>query len=120
MKARIRSLPISVSHDVAQKVAPELTRLAGDSFDARRNVYGDAWPKSVSLVRTGTTRRMLGFDASGTVVRSRLGAPYMKFLIGKYKILPIGDRTAMPTSWAAAVRKVVDGVMSSVGLRRAA
>jgi hypothetical protein len=61
----------------------------------------------VSLVRTGKTRDQLRFVVNGTIIRCALGPRYAKYLIGKYKILPIGDRTAMPANWTRALDELV-------------
>lgn len=107
-KQGLAKLPISVAHTIAQQAAPMLTRLAQDAHAARTNVYGDPYPAGVSgeqldLVFSGDTQRTLRFVVNGTIVRCQLGPKYAKYLIGKYKILPIGDRTAMPIRWVRAL-----------------
>lgn len=112
MKDEIRALPLSLAHKIAHQVAPLLTRLAGESWDKHQNVYGDPRPAGkdgqlLDLYETGKTRETLKFVVDGTIVRCRLGPRYAKYLIGKYKILPIGDRTAMPTAWRFALAELV-------------
>jgi len=102
-KDALRAMPLSVSNDVAMRAAPELTRRAKVAFLGGVNVYGDERPGGVSLMRTGTTFRTLRFVQSGTIVRCALGTEYAKYLIGKYKILPIGDRTGIPVAWVRAL-----------------
>lgn len=118
IKARIQALPTSVAHDVAQRAAPLLTNFARASFTARENVYGDPWPigangNQVSLIRTGATARALGFVANGSILRCILGNNYQRYLIGKYKILPIGDRSAIPAKWFNALNQTVRDVQAA-------
>ena len=63
--------------------------------------------RKLTLVQTGDTRRTMKFKANGRLVRCELGPRYAKYLIGKYKILPIGDRTAMPAAWTRALNELV-------------
>jgi hypothetical protein len=109
IKRSLAALPTSVTHSVAQRGAPVLTELAGGAYDSNRNVYGDTRRPGVkgntlSLERTGATRRTVKFVSNGTIIRCVLGTKYAKFLIGKYGILPNG---AMPADWSAALAKVV-------------
>ena len=72
-------------------------------------MYGDARPKGVdgrplTLVRTGRTRSMVRFSATGTIVRAVLAVPYAKYLIGKYEILPNGR---LPSTWRKTITRVV-------------
>jgi hypothetical protein len=111
-KARVRQLPITVAREVAKQAAPMLTQFAQTAFDTGRNVYGDPRPKGkdgrdLTLVETGKTRRQLRFVTDGgTVVRAQLGPRYARYLVGKYRILPIGDRTAMPINWIRALNEL--------------
>ena len=107
-KQRLAKLPISVAHDIAQQAAPLLTQFAQEAYFAQRGVYGDPYPKGkdgrpLILEQTGATQRALRFVVNGTIVRCPLGPRYMRYLIGKYKILPIGDRTSMPANWIRAL-----------------
>ncbi len=112
LKARINALPTSVAHDVAQRAAPVLTALARNAYQSGVNVFGDPWPvgangQPVTLYQTGRTERSLTFVANGSILRCVLGENYQRYLIGKYKILPNGDRSAMPAAWSAALNKIV-------------
>lgn len=126
IKADIARQSLSVAHDIAQRVAPAITSQARDAYLSGRNVYGDTRPRSVtgkalSLIESGDTLANVRFRVSGTVMWCDLGTPYAKYLIGKYKILPIGDRTAVPVSWARTIRAISDEVVSaSLGATRAA
>lgn len=110
LKSRIRALPLSVSHDVAQRAAPAMTALTQEAFRSGESVYGEARPESVyggalTLEQTGATARTLRFVAAGTLVRCVLGTRYARYLIGKYGVLPNG---ALPARWAARLRLVAE------------
>lgn len=110
LNRRLRELPISIAHDVAQRAAPVLTALAREAHEARRSVYGESRPIGITtgevldLEVTGDTARALRFVANGTVVRAVLPTRYAKYLIGKYGILPNG---AIPVSWEQALNDLV-------------
>jgi hypothetical protein len=111
-KTRIRRMPITVARQVAAQAAPMLTQFAQAALASGRNVYGDPRPKGadgrdLTLVETGATKRQLRFVTDGgTVVRAQLGPRYARYLVGKYKILPVGDRTAMPVNWIKALNEL--------------
>jgi hypothetical protein len=113
LKNSIAGMPVSLSHAVAARVAPELTSQAQASYDAGVTVYGTARPASIvdghplDLVQSGAVRRDMKFNALGTKVTVTLGPRYAKYLVGKYVILPIGDRSAIPAPWVAAVDRIV-------------
>jgi len=115
LKARVLKLPTTVAAAVAKDAAPLLSSLAQASFDAGETVYGDARPEGkrgpVKLYRTGLTRRSLRFSAEGTKLRAVLSAPYMRFLIGKYRVLPVGERSALPVKWQRALDLLVERVV---------
>lgn len=109
LKSRIRALPLSVAHDVAQRAAPAMTSLTQEAFRGGSTVYGEARPESVyggslTLEATGTTARTLKFTAAGTIVRCVLGTRYARYLIGKFSVLPNGG---LPTRWAERLRALV-------------
>lgn len=102
---RLKALPTVVAQDIAAAVAPKLTSLAQASYAGGTTVYGDARPagkdgRALDLIMTGATQERVRFAAVGTVVRAVLPTRYAKFLIGKYRILPMG---AMPTAWSDAI-----------------
>jgi hypothetical protein len=122
IKARLRALPTSMAHDVARSAAPVLTAMAREAFASGVNVYGDERPTGVDgrfldLRDTGATEASLLFVANGSIMRCVLGPKYAKYLIGKYKILPIGDRTAIPVAW---YREIVRLTGVAFGRRAAA
>lgn len=113
LRRRFRELPRSVASKVAEQAAPELTTLAGRAFDSGRDVYGqarrvsDVDGKALTLYRTGEAEKSLRFKNEGTILRAILARPYIKYLIGKYRILPNGP---MPGTW----RKTLDGLVQQV------
>jgi hypothetical protein len=106
---RLNKFPVTLVHNVAQKTAPKLTANATASFNSGLTVYGDARPKGsdgqpLTLRQTGATEATLRFTAVGTIVRCVLGTPYARYLIGKYKVLPMGG---MPTTWSKQINEIV-------------
>jgi hypothetical protein len=105
----------TVVNQVAKDAAVEITVQARASYDSGTTVYGDARPEGkygpLSLVATGMTRNNLRFVAVGTRIRTNVGGrgkrDYRKYLIGKYKILPIGN-AALPYKWLEAINRIVD------------
>jgi hypothetical protein len=105
---KLAELPTTVRAEVARQAAPIVTELAQSAFDGGQTVYGDARPTGVdgnalSLVASGSVRRSLNFVANGTQLRCTLGPKHMKFLIGKYKILP---NNAIPLRWRRALDEI--------------
>ena len=105
----LKAMPTRVAQEVATDVAPVLTTLAVTAYSSGRTVYGDARPGGdLDLFVTGKTLAHVRFVAIGTVVRCIIGTPYAKYLVGKYRILPMGK---LPVAWSetigAAVRRRV-------------
>lgn len=112
LKSRIRNLPLSVAHDVAQRAAPVLTSATHEAFDSGRSVYGEPRPLGVDgrpldLRHTGATAAQLRFVSNGTIVRCVLGPKYARYLIGKYSVLPNG---ALPAEWSRKLAALVHEV----------
>jgi len=119
---KIESLPRTVTYDIAQRVAPDMTSLASGAWGSGRDVYGASRRpgvdgRALTLVRTGTARALARFVAAGSLVRSSIGPRYAKYLIGRYRVLPL-SRT-IPPAWAQAIDTVATEVLSAVGARRA-
>lgn len=112
---RIKELPIVVAQKIAQEAARAVTAKAQANYDSRRSVYGAG--RSVSLVRTGTTKSLVRFVSIGTLVRASLGTRYAKYLIGKYQILPMG---AMPYEWQELIGKIGREIMQATIAKGAA
>jgi len=123
----IQHKPLVAQQNIAARVAPIITQLAGQSYDSGQTVYGDARPSGVhgnrlSLMKTGKTRPTVFFKAVGTIVRAVLGTKWSKYLIGKYKILPIGNAD-MPFLWRLAIRRIANEELArhyAASTRRAA
>jgi hypothetical protein len=109
LRESLADAPLSVAIQVAQDVAPAITTEAQTAFDAGVTVYGEPRPVSLvdgeklDLVQSGAVRRDMRFQAVGSVVRAVLGPRYAKYLIGRYKILPVGDRSKVPVRWRAII-----------------
>jgi len=118
IKDRLHRHGVLTAQEVAARVAPMIESMAHADFDAGRNCYGDVRALGkygpVTLRRTGRMRASFGFDAVGSTIRSRLLANYAKYMIGRFKILPIGDRTAIPVKW----RRAIDDVFHAVVFER--
>jgi hypothetical protein len=104
----LRALPTTVSMRVAERVAPLLSERAASAYASGQTVYGDARPagkhgNSLDLHVTGTTQGRVQFAAIGTVVRARLGTRYARFLIGKYRVLPMGR---LPVAWSEDIGRI--------------
>jgi hypothetical protein len=111
--ASYKELTTSMRHTVARESAPRVTTLADRNFDASLTVYDQSrssmkWAagKQLSLHKTGLTRNTLRFQESGTLVRCVLAKNYMRYLIGKYEILPPGNKY-IPPKWRAAIDSIV-------------
>lgn len=128
---KLWAVPRVAAIEVARRAAPAISRLALRSFDAGLDVY-DATRRlgrhgnTLSLVRTGDARGSLVFTSDGgTRIRAVLSRPYVRFLIGKYKILPIGN-AALPPRWQLTINTIFAEVLGRAfgvepsSLRRAA
>jgi hypothetical protein len=112
LPTRVNKLPLSLVHDVANRTAPAMTLLATSAFSAGRNVYGDPYGdskvtgKPLTLKKSGLVGSSIRFAVTGTVVRCVLGPKYSKYLIGNYRILPMGG---LPRAWAERIREIIQG-----------
>ncbi len=109
LKKALRSMPITVAHDVARRAAPVMTAETRSAFTSGRSVYGASRAKGedgqdLDLVDTGAVALGLRFVSIGTVLRARLGPKYAKYLIGKYGILPNGG---LPVRWSRLLSEIV-------------
>lgn len=112
LQKRIKAFPIAAAEEVSRKAAPAFTQLTNQAFNSRQTVYGEARPEGVNgnpltLVGTGPgmrTKDTLRFVQIGTIVRCVLGTDHAKYLIGKYRILPMGE---MPSKWSNKLREFV-------------
>jgi hypothetical protein len=109
----LRRMPITAAARIAQRYAPEASRLARDAFDGGRTAYGSDRPRAVdggalSLRRTGVTRAALDFIATGRQVRLARLPRYARYLIGKYSILPNGP---LPQAWRDRITKIAAEIL---------
>jgi hypothetical protein len=115
LKRNLRAMPVSLAHDVAQRTAPAVTRHAAASFNSGRTVYDAPRPPSVNggpltLRETGDTEKAIRFVANGRIVRvvishrDKYGRPYVKYLVGKYEVLPMGR---IPAHWQKTIAELV-------------
>lgn len=109
LKGRLRQMPLTIAHDVARRASPELTKLTRDAFDQGQTVYGEPRPRGVggdalALSRTGAARESLRFATAGRVVRCLITLPYVRYLIGKYGVLPNGP---LPAKWSQRLGEIV-------------
>lgn len=109
----LRRMPITAAASIAQRYAPEASRLARDAFDGGSTAYGSARPRAVSggaltLRRTGATRAALAFIATGRQVRLTKLPRYARYLIGKYDILPNGP---LPQAWRDRITAIAAEVL---------
>lgn len=98
---RLRSLPRVLAQRVAAKAAPELTRVARETFDAGEDAYGVPWVpradgKRATLNKTGTLASKITYVAIGTILRVALGVPYARFQVGRRPIFPRQDEPPKP------------------------
>jgi hypothetical protein len=103
---RLRGLPKVVAQRVARRVGADLSIETLRAYHGGRSVYGDARPAgengALTLIKSGKTLASLRFQAVGTRVRASFGTAYARFLIGKYRILPMGE---LPAAWSKAIRE---------------
>lgn len=104
----INRLPETVAHRVAERAAVAITEQAQRSYDAGQTVYGDARPRGESggeldLVETNKVRSNVRFEANGRVMRAVLPTRYAPYLVGKYRVLPMGD---LPRAWVKTIEEI--------------
>jgi hypothetical protein len=105
----LQAIPTKVAIEVAKRAAGKLTALMQSDFDSGRTAYSEtrkkgAYGNDLDLVDNSTTRGALHFTSDGGTKIRVAGLPdYARFLIGKYKILPIGN-AALPYKWNHMLR----------------
>ena len=121
----IAAMPTTAAVEAAAKVAPILTGFVQADYTSGRTVYGEPRPphprtgRVPTLIATGKTLASIAFTSDGTILRAKLTGDHVKYLIGWFKIMPIGN-AAIPAKWKRAIDKAFDAVMASRGGRRAA
>ena len=129
---RLQQVPRVAAIEMAKRAAPIISGYAQATFDAGQDVYGAArrlgvHGNALSLKKKNDAARasLLFTSDGGTKIRAVLARAYVKFLIGKYKILPIGN-AALPMRWQLALNTLAAEVLARIigvepgSLRRAA
>lgn len=117
IKKRLREMSDTAATEIAAEVAPKLTAAVQRDYSAGRTVYGDPRPPHPSTGRVpdlnpgGPTQQSLSFRAIGTTTEARLTRSHVKYLIGWFKIMPIGS-AALPTSWVRLIDAISKRVLS--------
>lgn len=113
LASSLRAMPTKVAQRIAEQVAPKLTELARETFDAGETPYGDKWlpgvdGRSVTLRKSGGLANGIRFVAVGTRVRAVLGVRYAKYQVGRRKVLP----SSLPVAWRAAIDAIAQKEIS--------
>lgn len=110
LKQNLRALPTTVAASVAERAAPAMTGLTQEAFASGQSVYGDARPAStvdghaLTLHKSGRAQTGLRFVSVGTIVRCVFSERYVRYLIGKYGVLPNGG---LPSKWRERLGQLV-------------
>lgn len=115
LKKALQRLPITATARIAAGAAPAMSTLAQGAHASGKTVYGRPRPRgvdgdSLSLERTGATKRALSFIATGRDIRTTLLPRYAKYLIGKYDLLPNGP---LPQAWRDQLRAIATRVLEA-------
>ena len=105
---RLARLKVEVAQQIAREAAGQISAMARASYDAGMTCYNEARPTgkhgALSLVDSGFTEGAIGFTSDGgTKIRCMLGRSYCKYLVGKYRILPMG---MIPLAWSDAIAEI--------------
>lgn len=108
MATLLRSISKVAAQRIAARAAPVITAMAQGAYAGGATVYGDARPAGVhgnalDLHVSGAVQGSVRFTAIGTVLRAVLSTRYAKYLVGKYRILPMG---ALPVAWSAELGRI--------------
>lgn len=118
--SKSKGISTKMQEECAFLIAREFQRRTRAAFTSGRDVYGKPRPASAEggklyLVESGLTRGTLGFVAERGRVRSTIStASYVRYLIGKYRIMPNGR---LPEDWVRAAQKIIQAVGAKHGLR---
>ena len=115
MRRDMEALSVDAARQVADRGATELTAQARAAFSSGQSVYGVG--RSVTLVDTGNVRDTIAATTDGqryirfpmapdTSRRVASKGPYMRYLIGRYGILPSGTGQEMPHTWHASMEVI--------------
>lgn len=115
----LKTVSETLAIKVAKRAAGTLTRALRTSYDGGLTAYDDPRPLGVhgnplTLYKTGTIRRNMAFVSDGTSkLRVALTKEYARYLIGKYRILPIGN-AALPFAWQALLRQNINAEIRQI------
>ena len=123
LSATLRALPTTLATRVAEKAAPEISKLAQESFDGSRDPYGAPWAPAkdggtVTLRKTRRLEKGVHYVAIGTRVRVAIGVPYAKYQIGKRPIFPRPG--LLPAAYSKALTEIVQTEARAVLAERGA
>lgn len=105
---RLAALPTHIARDVTARVASVITAMAKSDYASGNTCYGAGRPggvtgKALDLIDSGFTFDHMQFVSDGTSkIRASINARYVKYLIGKYGILPSGN-AVLPLKWQRAI-----------------
>lgn len=110
----LQRLPRVVAQKVASEAAPELTKLAKETFARGENAYGDTWAPSVdgekvTLRQSGDLEKKVYYVAIGTKLRVALGVPHAKYQIGKRPVFP-RQGSKLPLAYVGKLDEVTQRV----------
>lgn len=119
LKKSLRSLPITVSHEAARRIAPPITTDMRSDYRGGTDIHGAPRPLGVdgeplTLKKSGAVQDHLHFVSDGSRLRIHLGPPYMKYLAGKYRIMPNG-RSPLPLSWKERMQEETAQALDDYG-----
>ena len=104
--ANLGKLPKTIGQRVAADVSKDFSAATAAAYASGTTPYGDARPLGkhgpVTLKRTGKTEASLRFEAIGTTIRASFRTGWARFLVGRFRILPMGG---LPVAWV----KIAEG-----------
>jgi hypothetical protein len=111
----LRTKPRAVAQEVTRRVAPAITQLARETYNASEDAYGNPWVpgvdgKPVDLYDSGDMFKTLFYVPEGTKVRVRLSVSYAKYQIGKRHIFPT-QGGLLPASYSAEISRIAVDVI---------
>lgn len=115
LKAQLIALP-AVTARIAEKVAPEFSRLAQQTFDAQQSPYGDAWGtgadgKQITEKKSGALRsKAISYEANGRKIRATVGAvKHARYQVNR-GILPKAG--LLPAAWEARLVEIANAELA--------
>lgn len=109
LKRKLLASP-KIAERVAAKVAPALSELAQQAFDAQQSPYGDKWGvgvdgKPIDLNESGAMRtKAIRYFPVGTKIRATVGSVRHARYQLKHGVLPRAGK--LPSKWAEQVDRI--------------